>query len=132
MSERKGFPLATGVLDYFPDALMAVAAVSLAGARQHGTMAGDTPTWARGISTDHPDALLRHLKDRGRLDTDGHRHTAKVAWRALALLQEELELAAAQEAVEAKANAVQQRADELREDGAVTIPAFLTAARGEE
>jgi hypothetical protein len=29
--------------------------------------------------------------DRGKLDTDGMRHSAKVAWRALALLQTELD-----------------------------------------
>jgi hypothetical protein len=34
---------------------------------------------------------VRHLIERGTRDTDGQRHTAKVAWRALALLQEELE-----------------------------------------
>jgi hypothetical protein len=34
---------------------------------------------------------MRHLLDRGTLDTDGLRHTAKVAWRALALLQRELD-----------------------------------------
>ena len=32
---RKGMPLATGVLDYFPDALLAVAACSKAGNDQH-------------------------------------------------------------------------------------------------
>src|SRR5690606_38270022 len=40
---------------------------------------------------DHADCILRHLIDAGTIDEDGHRHTAKVAWRALALLQEELE-----------------------------------------
>lgn len=40
---------------------------------------------------DEPDALLRHLIDRGKRDTDGQRHSAKVAWRALALLQREIE-----------------------------------------
>jgi hypothetical protein len=46
---------------------------------------------ARGKSTDHADCILRHLIDRGTVDTDGIRHSAKVAWRALALLQLELE-----------------------------------------
>jgi len=31
------------------------------------------------------------LIDRGKFDTDGQRHSAKLAWRALALLQLELE-----------------------------------------
>jgi hypothetical protein len=40
---------------------------------------------------DHADCILRHLTERGTLDTDGILHDVKVAWRALALLQEELE-----------------------------------------
>lgn len=46
---------------------------------------------ARGKSNDHADCVVRHLLDRGTVDTDGVRHSVKVAWRALALLQEELE-----------------------------------------
>ena len=126
MTSRKGFPLATGVLDYFPDALMAVAAVSLAGAQQHGTMAGDFPTWKRELSADHADALLRHLKDRGRLDTDKHRHSAKVAWRAMALLQEELEAEMMAEMVQQAMQQQQQQQEEI------TIPSFLTADQRED
>ena len=40
---------------------------------------------------DQADCLLRHFIDRGTLDNDGLRHTAKLAWRALAMLQLELE-----------------------------------------
>ena len=86
---RKQHPIATGVLDYFPDALMAVANVSFVGNEQHNP--GQPLHWDRAKSTDEADALLRHLKDRGKLDTDGTRHTAKVAWRSLALLQKEIE-----------------------------------------
>lgn len=86
---RKDVPLATGCLDYFPDALAAVAATSLAGSRQHHP---DKPVhWDRSKSMDESDALLRHFVQRGTLDTDGIRHSAKVAWRALALLQKEIE-----------------------------------------
>jgi hypothetical protein len=88
-TERKQRPLATGCLDYFPDALMEVAYCSWKGNEQHNP--GQSLHWAREKSTDEPDALLRHLKDRGTLDTDGVRHSAKVAWRALALLQKEIE-----------------------------------------
>jgi hypothetical protein len=88
-SERKQIPLATGLLDYFPDALMEVAKVSLAGNRQH--LPGQPLRWAKEKSRDEADALLRHLIDRGKRDTDGMRHSAKVAWRALALLQREIE-----------------------------------------
>lgn len=47
--------------------------------------------WAREKSPDHADCLARHLAERGTVDTDGLRHTAKIAWRALAMLQIELE-----------------------------------------
>lgn len=86
---RKALPIARGVLDYFPDALLAVAAVSKAGNNQHNP--GQPLHWAKEKSTDEADALLRHLIDRGKLDSDGQRHSAKVAWRALALLQREIE-----------------------------------------
>src|SRR5579862_2323125 len=86
---RKRMPLARGVLDYFPDALRAVAEVSFIGSAQHHP--GTGVWWERGKSDDHPDALMRHLLDRGKIDTDGCLHSAKVAWRALALLQLEIE-----------------------------------------
>jgi hypothetical protein len=85
--------MARGLLDYFPDALSEVARVSQVANEQHNP--GEDMYWARGKSMDHADCLLRHLADRGTIDTDGQRHTAKIAWRALALLQEELEAAGA-------------------------------------
>ena len=88
-AERKAKPICTGVLDYFPDALAAVAICSRVGNEQHNP--GQPLHWAKEKSTDHADALLRHLVDRGTVDTDGVLHSAKVAWRALALLQTELE-----------------------------------------
>ena len=47
--------------------------------------------WDRSKSGDELDALTRHLMEAGEIDTDGIRHSAKVAWRALANLQKELE-----------------------------------------
>lgn len=86
---RKEIPLVTGLLDYFPSALAAVAEVSRVGNDQHNP--GEPMHWARGKSMDHADAAVRHLVDRGKRDADGLRHTAKAAWRVLALLQEEEE-----------------------------------------
>lgn len=86
---RKAAPMAEGVLWYFPAALAEVARVSKAGNDQHNP--GQPMNHARGKSTDHADCILRHLADAGLKDSDGLRHSAKVAWRALALLQEELE-----------------------------------------
>lgn len=88
---RKAVPLVAGLLDYFPAALAEVAIVSRIGNEQHNP--GQPMHHARGKSTDEADCLVRHLMDRGTIDTDGVRHTAKVAWRALSLLQKELEAA---------------------------------------
>ena|SRR3982751_6630972 len=87
--ERKAIPIMTGVVDYFPSALIEIAKVSKAGNDQHNP--GEALHWAREKSTDQADTILRHLIERGTLDTDGLRHTAKAAWRCLALLQEEIE-----------------------------------------
>lgn len=90
--ERKDTPVTTGVLDYFAAAIAEVARVSMAGNRQHDL---GPLHWARGISADHADSAVRHIMERGLIDVDGERHSAKAAWRALALLQEELEAAGA-------------------------------------
>lgn len=87
--ERKQRPLYSGVLVYFPDALLEVARCSWVGNEQHNP--GQPLHWDRSKSTDEADALARHLLAAGTRDTDGVRHTAKVAWRALALLQKEIE-----------------------------------------
>ena len=88
-AERKAHPLMTGCLDYFPDALLAVAELSKIGNDQHNP--GEPLHWARDKSKDHADCAGRHLIDRGKIDTDGVRHTTKAAWRILAELQLELE-----------------------------------------
>lgn len=88
--ERKKIPIGTGVLDYFPAALAEVAKVSYQGNIQHN--GPDAPLhWARSKSTDQSDTIIRHYFERGTFDNDGVRHSAKLAWRALALLQLELE-----------------------------------------
>lgn len=93
---RKTFPMAAGLLDYFPDALAATSEVSFLGNQKHNP--GEPLHHARGKSMDHADCIVRHLVERGGFDViviDGveHyvRHSAALAWRALALLQEELE-----------------------------------------
>lgn len=85
---RKDYPLYSGLMAYFPDALMAVANLSLVASKQHGHA---VMHWDRAKSTDHPDCIMRHLLQKGHLDDDGVSHTVKVAWRSLALLQEEIE-----------------------------------------
>jgi hypothetical protein len=88
-NKRKEMPICSGVLDYFPLALAEVAKASKAGNDQHNP--GQPLFWNRDKSTDHADCLLRHLVERGTTDTDGVPHSAKVAWRALAILQLEME-----------------------------------------
>jgi hypothetical protein len=87
-AERKAHPIFTGVLKYFPNALLEVAAVSKKGNDQHNP--GEPLHWAMEKSTDEGDALVRHQLDAGTRDTDGERHSAKVAWRALAQLEREI------------------------------------------
>ena len=86
---RKERPIFRGALMYFPDALMEVANCSYIANEQHNP--GEPMYWNRAKSQDEADALVRHLLESGTFDSDGIRHSAKVAWRALALLQKELE-----------------------------------------
>jgi len=86
---RKATPIATCVLDYFPRTIVALARLALIGSQQHNP--GMPPFWNKEVSTDHADALVRHLMERGGLDTDGMPHSLKVAWRGLALCETELE-----------------------------------------
>ncbi len=96
---RKKVPLCRGLLDYFPAALAAVAEVSRIGNEKHNP--GEPMHHAREKSSDHADCIVRHLTERGGFDefdlpSGEHvrvRHSAEMAWRALALLQEELEAA---------------------------------------
>lgn len=132
-AERKDVPIASGVLDYFPDALAAVARLSQKGNEQHNP--GQPLHWDRDKSTDEADALIRHFMERGTLDSDGIPHSAKVAWRALALLQKEEEDArglplprgarSAQTAREAFVEAVYE---EETEDGP-SVPVFHPGER---
>lgn len=79
-AERKTYPLCSGVLDYFPSALAAVAKHSHMGNEKHNP--GQPLHWARGKSADHLDAAVRHIMER---DLEG------AAWRVLAALQMKLE-----------------------------------------
>jgi hypothetical protein len=92
-AQRKAEPVFSGVLAYFPDALCEVAACSKAGNDKHNP--GEPLHWAKEKSTDETDACARHLVDRARGEVrdpeDNVRHLAKVAWRALAALQREIE-----------------------------------------
>lgn len=86
--ERKQIPIWSGVLQYFPDAIIEVAKVSWAGNEQHNK--GEPLHWAREKSTDQLNTAMRHLMDHGAgnvKDSDGCYHLAKSIWRLSAELQ---------------------------------------------
>lgn len=96
-ANRKRYPVTTGFLDYFPDAVQAAAEVSFVGNEKHNP--GEPMHHARGKSNDHADCIARHLMERGGFvdEVVGDkvyriRHSAALLWRAAALLQEELEV----------------------------------------
>lgn len=92
-AERKALPIFSGVLEYFPDALLEVARVSKIGNDQHNP--GQPLHWAKEKSTNQKDTALRHMMDhycfKTPRDTDGAYHLAKAAWRSLAALQRLIE-----------------------------------------
>ena len=87
--DRKDTPVYSGVLNYFPDALREIARCSKIGNDQHNP--DSDLFWDRSKSGDELDALTRHLLEAGTMDSDGIRHSTKVAWRSLANLQKEIE-----------------------------------------
>lgn len=101
-AERGEYPMADGLLFYFPRALAEVARVSKVGNDQHNP--GQPMHWARGKSMDHDNKIIRHLLDAAECDedADGTLHAAKLAWRALAKLQELCERRGAPLAVNAR------------------------------
>jgi hypothetical protein len=97
---RKEYPIVTGLLDYFPSALLEVAHVSYIGNQQHNP--GQPLHHARGKSTDQLDAMGRHLMERSASsdsnatfklakDEKGMYTMAQAIWRLLAEFQIALE-----------------------------------------
>lgn len=85
-AERKGEPIHSGVLMYFPDALAAIARLSKKANDKHNP--GEPMGWSRGKSTDHMDCVTRHSLTREAIDPEmGEIEAVNVAWRALAELQ---------------------------------------------
>lgn len=87
--ERNTMCLFDGFMAYFPNAMAEVAKLSHAATQQHHP---DEPMhWDRSKSLDHLNKIGRHMIDAGKFDDKGQRHSAALAWRAMANLQEELE-----------------------------------------
>ncbi|MEE8537838.1 MAG: dATP/dGTP diphosphohydrolase domain-containing protein [Acidobacteriota bacterium] len=88
-AKRKDIPLFSGVVRYFPAALIAVAKVSQFGNMKHNPGSKEL-LHSRGISADHADCILRHLIDMDEgsgVDKNNLPAVAMIAWRALALCQ---------------------------------------------
>lgn len=97
-AERKGLPLWTFLMEYFPLAFLEVVRVAVDGDKQHKNEGGKI-RWAREKSTDQLNTAMRHQFDYGTgqtHDKDGRAHLAKAIWRLSAQLQldEEARLAA--------------------------------------
>lgn len=88
-AERKSCLIYSGFVKYFPKAMAEVALVSKTGNDQHNP--GEPLYWNKAKSRDELNSLQRHLLDAGTRDDDGQRHSAKVAWRAMANLEREIE-----------------------------------------
>jgi len=89
---RNALPVWDGCIAYFPDTWAEIAKVSVLGNKQHGL--GAKLHFARDVSTDHLNKVMRHCLDHEAgnvLDSDGTRHLAKAAWRILAALQVSIE-----------------------------------------
>lgn len=79
-AERKTYPMFSGFVNYFPDAVAMVSNLSYKGNQQHHP---DKPLhWDKSKSSDELDALVRHLVE-GEWEA--------VAWRAMANLQREID-----------------------------------------
>ena len=78
-AERKTYPIFSGCINYFPNAIAAVSHLSYKGSQQHHP---DQPLhWDKDKSSDELDALMRHM-----IEGDWE----QVAWRALANLERKL------------------------------------------
>lgn len=92
--ERKDSPVVRGFLDYFPDAVIACAQLSVFGNDKHNP--GEPLHWSRGKSNDHADCAVRHLMERGQVDygygpSKPVLHSVAALWRAAANAQTEIE-----------------------------------------
>ena len=65
-AKRKEYPVFSGLIDYFPDALAEVAHISYIGNQKHNP--GQPLHWSRDKSNDHLDCIARHLLQAGKYD----------------------------------------------------------------
>lgn len=90
---RKGMPVASGAMHYFPRALAYLSMISKLGNDKHNP--GEPLHWSKEKSYDHLDCIARHLIDAGKRGDGGMRESGYLFWRAAANLECELEAAEA-------------------------------------
>jgi hypothetical protein len=116
---RKEIPIWSFLMGYFPDALLAVVGVCVAGNRQHNPeLAPSDIQWSRGKSADQMNTAMRHQWDYGRgvkKDIDGQWHLAKAIWRLSAQLQ--LDIEAEQKTVQTANSPVNSAIQFVQENG---------------
>jgi len=92
---RKALPILTFLTEYFPDVIVELTQLCVAGNIQHNPeLAPSDIKWARGKSKDQLNTAFRHLWDRARgvhFDADGQPHLVKTIWRAMAQRQLDIE-----------------------------------------
>lgn len=109
--------IASGVVDYFRNALAAIGRHSRLGNEKYPPAGGCKDLrWSFDVSTEHADAIMSHLAQRGEIDPEtGYSHTVALAWRSLALLESELVAAGAKPGrAVARAEPVQSKVEALR------------------
>jgi hypothetical protein len=121
--------IATGVIDYFRNALAAVGRWSKYNNVKYPPVDGAKELrWSFDISTNHADAIASHLSQRGTIDPEtGFSHSVALAWRSLALLESELVSAGAAPGLavvrsEARADTIPAPADPQDRFSAVRAP----------
>lgn len=85
---RKAIPIYSGFVRYFPDAMAAVAQLSMIANEKHSP-GSTTLVWNKASAPDELDCLMRHMVDdvQEPYDQDDVLHATKVAWRGMANLQ---------------------------------------------
>jgi hypothetical protein len=145
---RKALPLFTFLTEYFPDAILELVKVSVAGNMQHNP--GEPMRWARGKSMDQLNTAQRHMWDYATsgpyndepplppeilaaIGGEPPMHLANAAWRLLAQIQLDCEQRAkVQEVVELFPDAYQLTPDPLQpEERVVGMMPELAAPYGD-
>ena len=94
-ASRKALPIFTFLTEYFPDVVVELTKLCVAGNIQHNKdLAPADIKWVREKSKDQLNTAFRHLWDRAlgvHYDADGIAHLTKTVWRSMAQRQLDIE-----------------------------------------